>query len=198
MSTLLFLATVLALIVLIVRALVRGIRKKPVIPTLRLAGMVLAAYALLWVVWYVKSTDRPVPLGTDVCFDDWCATVTGVESPYIPGNGSGIPPHGHFIVLHVKMSNHARGIAQKPSEPRIHIIDSKGHAWAYSAEGQRLIEMTRGVQPPLDARLELHEEVETLVVFDVPEGATGLRALIEEGPPITMLLLPEDREVFQI
>ncbi len=198
MNTLLFLAMFAALVVILVRAGVRGVRRKPVIPSLRLAGILIAAYGLLWGILYARSAERQVPLGTDVCFDDWCATVTGVENHALPGDSSGIRAQGHFIVLHLRMSNHARGIAQKPSEPRIHIIDGGGHAWAPSADGQRLLEMTRGVQPSLDARLELHQEIETQIVFDVPEGATGLRALIEEGPPITLLLLPEDREVFLI
>ena len=198
MSTLLFMATFAALLVILIRALVRGVRGKPVIPTLRLAGLIIAAYALLWGALYAKSAENPVPLGTEICFDDWCATVTGVENHGLPGDTSGIRAHGHFIVLHVKMSNHARGIAQKPSEPRIHIIDSQRHTWPPSADGQRLLELTRGVQPPLDVRLELHQEIDTQIVFDVPEGATGLKALIEEGPAVTLLLLPEDREVFQI
>ena len=199
MSTLLFLVTFLALVVILVRAVVWGVRRKPVIPSLGLAGIVIAAYALFWAVLYVKSSDRTVPLGTDVCFDDWCATVTGVENPARLGDESGgVRPNGHFIILHVKMSNHARGIAQKPSEPRIHIIDSQGRSWPASEAGQHLLEMTRGVQPALDARLELHQSIETQIAFDIPAGATGLRALIEEGPPITLLLLPEDREVFPI
>jgi hypothetical protein len=44
----------------------------------------------------------------------------------------------------------------------------------------------------------LHQTLETLLVFDVPNEARGLKALIEEGPPITLLLLPDDREVFSL
>jgi hypothetical protein len=198
-STILFLLTFLALIVLLGRALVRAVRRKPVTPTLRLTGIVIAAYALLWGVFSMISSDRTVPLGSDVCFDDWCASVTGAENPALLGDGSGgVRPNGQFVVLHVRMSNHARGIAQKPSEPRIHIIDSQGRSWSASEAGQHLLELTRGLQSALDARLELHQSIETQIAFDIPAGATGLKALIEEGPPITLLLLPEDREVFPI
>jgi len=65
-------------------------------------------------------------------------------------------------------------------------------------EGQQLLEKSRGSQPGLDQRLELHQTLETLLVFDVPNEARGLKALIEEGPPITLLLLPDDREVFSL
>ena len=199
MSTLLFFVTLVALFVLLVSVPIRALRRKPVTPALRLIGIVVAVYSLLWIAWYVKSADRPVPLGTEVCFDDWCATITGAENPAVLENGSGgVRPHGHFVVLHVKMSNHARGIAQKPSEPRIHILDSQGRSWPCSAEGQQLLEKSRGSQPGLDQRLELHQTLETLLVFDVPNEARGLEALIEEGPPITLLLLPDDREVFSL
>lgn len=199
MSTLLFLVTVVALFVLCVNLPIRALRRKPVTPALRLIGIVVAVYGVLWIACYLKSADRPVPPGTEVCFDDWCATITGAENPAVLEDGSGgVRPHGHFVVLHVKLSNHARGIAQKPSEPRIHIVDSRGHSWPRSGAGQQLLEKSRGIQPRLDQRLELHQTLETLLVFDVPDEARGLVAVIEEGPPITLFLMPEDREVFPL
>ena len=83
MSTLLFFVTLVALFVLLVSVPIRALRRKPVTPALRLIGIVVAVYSLLWIAWYVKSADRPVPLGTEVCFDDWCATITGAENPAV-------------------------------------------------------------------------------------------------------------------
>ena len=94
------------------------------------------------------------------------------------------------------MSNHARGIAQKPSEPRIHILDAKNSAWPYSMAGQGILEKVDGKQAPLDSRLELHQSIETKFVFAVPASSKGLKILVEEGPFITKLLLPESQEVF--
>jgi hypothetical protein len=94
------------------------------------------------------------------------------------------------------MSNHARGIAQKPSEPRIHIIDGQGHSWVFSKEGQQALESREGKQKDIGERLELHESLGTRIVFDIPKDEKGLKAFIEEGPFITKLLLPEDKEVF--
>jgi len=96
------------------------------------------------------------------------------------------------------MSNHARGIAQKPSEPRVHIIDERGNSYSYSAEGQQALEKQIGNQIRLDQRLELHQSLETQLVFDIPKEAKNLKVLIEEGPFITKLLFNENREVFLI
>lgn len=134
-------------------------------------------------------------MGTDVRFDDWCATITKIEHSVTIG---GEKPNGQFIVLHITMTNRARGIAQRPSEPRVHIIDSHGHYWAYSEKGQQALEKVSGKQIPLDQRLELHQALDTQLVFDVTKDATDLKALIEEGPFITKLLLNDRKEVFSI
>lgn len=197
MAGLALLLAVLAILILLVRLAVRAIRRKPITRTVVALLIVVAAYSALWCVFYFISGDKAVPLGTDVCFDDWCATVTSIERPAALGTqGHELYPHGQFVILHVKMSNRARGIAQKPSEPRIHIIDDKGNAWPYSEEAQRALENAIGKQAPLDSRLELHQSLETQIVFDVPKDAQHLKALIEEGPWISKVELYKDRMVF--
>ncbi|MBK7305476.1 MAG: hypothetical protein IPI30_21340 [Saprospiraceae bacterium] len=94
------------------------------------------------------------------------------------------------------MSNHARGIAQKPSEPRVHITDEKGNSYSFSLAGQQALEKQIGKQIPLDERLELNQSLETQLVFDVLKDARRLEILFEEGPFITRLLFNENREVF--
>jgi hypothetical protein len=159
----------------------------------RTPAIILFCYGLLWTIFYFKSADIAVPFGTDVCFDDWCATITQAERPKTLGKQN---PHGQFIVLHITMSNHARGIAQKPSEPRIHIIDGQGNSWAFSREGQQALENEIGKQPLIDERLELHQSLETQLVFDIPQDAKNIKAIIEEGPFITKLLFQDNNEVF--
>jgi hypothetical protein len=160
-------------------------------------AVIVTAYGFLWLGFYLKRADQVVPLGTDVCFDDWCASITEIERPPVIGNdNNALHPHGRFFILRIKMSNHARGISQKPSEPRVHIIDEHGQAWSFSHEGQQALENAMGKQIGIDHRLELHESLETQVVFDIPKEVKGLKALIEEGPFITKLLLEDDRQVF--
>jgi hypothetical protein len=96
------------------------------------------------------------------------------------------------------MSNHARGIAQKPSEPRIHILDSDGNKFGYSPKGQILLQRLSGRQINIGQRLELNQSIETKLVCSVPRKSVGLKVLIEEGPFITHLLFPEDYSVFVV
>jgi hypothetical protein len=118
-----------------------------------------------------------------------------LSNPTVLGN---LKPGGQFIILHIKMSNRAKGIAQKPSEPRVHIKDEKGNSCSFSAQGQKELDNLIGNQIPIDQKLELHQSVETQVVFDIPQNAKKLYALIEEGPFITNLLLQDDKQVFLI
>jgi hypothetical protein len=197
MSTLLFFVFIILLLVLAAGILINATRRRPAARKARLLAGVVIAYAATWSIFYLSSSEKPVPFNTDICFDDWCATVTGFDTAEALGTGPDeIRPKGIFIILHVRMSNHARGIAQTPSEPRIHIVDGQGHFWGFSADGQKALASAEGKQKDIGERLELHESLDTKLVFDIPRHELGLKALIEEGPFITKFLLPEDREVF--
>ena len=199
MTTLIFLVTIIALIIYLVRLVIRIIKRKTIASTLGIIVLIVGAYSGLWGIFYFKSSDQSVPLGTDICFDDWCATVTKIEQPTILGlENKKVNSQGQFIILYIKMSNHARGIAQKPSEPRVHITDEKGNSYSFSSAGQQALENQIGNQIPIDERLELHQSLETQLVFDIPNEAKNLKVLIEEGPFITKLLFNENREVFLI
>ena len=199
MTTICFFIAAIAAVVFVfqmLRALLQRKDAKP--PLLKLLG-VAAVYAIAWLLFYLKQSDRPVEMGTDICFDDWCTTVLKADTPRVLGSGNDtIQARGRFVVLHVQMSNRARGIAQKPSEPRIHIIDNKGNSWAPSLPAQQALEMQQGKQTPLDTRLELSQSLLTQIVFDIPANASNLKVLIEEGPFITKLLFAEDRDVFEL
>ena len=199
MTTLLFLLTFLSLLILLIRLIVKALRRKPVKSTLATMGIIAGTYLILWTVFYFISSFVTVPLGTDVCFDDWCATITQIEKG--PAIKTKLPPltaDSVWAVLHVKMSNQARGIAQKPSEPRIHLVDGRGGYWAYSAKGQQALEHAAGEQPDIGSKLELHESLETMLVYAIPSNAKDVKVLIEEGPFITKLLFPEDQQVFVV
>ncbi len=119
-----------------------------------------------------------VPFGTDICFDGWCASVTGAD--HLSGSSS--------TILHVTMSNHARGIAQKPDNSRIHLIDDTVYRYAAIKTGS----------VPLHTRLQLHESLKTTLTFSVSKNAKGLKALIEEGPFIANFVFPGNQQVFLV
>jgi hypothetical protein len=196
MATLIFLTTFFTIIILVIRIIIKTVRHKSVLTSVRLLAIVFLTYGVLWVISYFISGNKAISLGTDICFDDWCVTVTKIERQPAIGNEKA---KGQFIILHIKMSNRAKGIAQKPSEPRVHIIDEQRHLWTFSKQGQNAIENLKGKQIPIDQKLELRQSLETLLVFDIPQDAKNCNVLIEEGPPfITKLLLQEDNKVFKI
>ncbi len=121
MTSLLFLLTVLTLLVLLIRMLIKLTRRKIIKGALIAMGLIIVGYGLTWTVFKLSQKLLPIPLGTQVCFDDWCATVVKAERQ-TAGDST-------VIVLHIEMFNNARGISQKPSEPRIHILDTTGKAW---------------------------------------------------------------------
>jgi hypothetical protein len=188
MTTLVFLLTGLTLFLLLIILLLRFLRRKPVRRTILSIGVIIGVYGLIWTIFKLTEKLVPSPLGSQVCFDDWCATVTKADKQ-AAGDST-------LIILHIEMFNNARGIAQKPSEPRVHILDSRGHAWPYSEIEQREYEKRNGIQPGIGHRLELHQSMETVLVFTVPKNASDLKAIIEEGPWITNLIFPEDEQVF--
>ena len=199
MATLIFILTILLLLIFCIIAVVNSIKRRPLEPVFKKIGYVAGGYTLIWLVFKFLQAQIPVPFGTDVCFDGWCATVTNVEqSSEIQKQFSAAGTDSTCFIMHIRMSNHARGIAQTPSEPRIHIQDDHHHSWSYSKRGQQLLENISGKQPGIDSKLDLHELKETMLVFFVPKTASGLNAIIEEGPSITNLLFAEDKSVFFI
>jgi len=199
MASLIFLLTVLILLILGIGIIINVIRHKPFGLKLKLAAVISVVYSISWIAFNLLSKDVPVALGTDICFDDWCAAVTQIDNgPAVQKQFERLHTDSTWIVLTLKMSNHARGIAQKPSEPRVHIIDAGDKEWARSKKGQELLEQTAGAQPGIGQRLELRQSLETKLVFAVPVQSTGLKVLIEEGPFITNLLFPDDRQVFLV
>ncbi len=195
MATLIFFLTLIAIIVFTIQIIIKLFKHKSIKSSLRLLIIVITAYSFLWIFFYFKSSKIIVPLGTDICFDDWCATITKVEQMKTLGNEK---PKGQFIILNIRMSNHARGIAQKPSEPRVHIFDGQGHFYSISKRGQKALERLIGKQLPLDEMLELHQSLETQLVFDIPSDVKGANGLIEEGPFITKLLFQNNKQVFKL
>ncbi|GEM_PF-690518 len=199
MTSIIFISTIIALIYYFITLTINILKRKRIFSELRILAIIVSTYSIMWFISYLLSGDKMVSLGTDICFDDWCATITNAEQSQTLGfDGLVVKPKGQFIILSISMSNHARGIAQKPSEPRIHLIDESGKSWSFSEEGQNALERHSGNQIALDSKLELHQTLKTQMVFDVPKESKDLKAVIEEGPWITKLLFKEERKVFKI
>jgi len=79
MGELYFFVTFLTTVVIIVTILIKSIRKKSIVRNLKILSTVIVLYLISWTVSYLRSGIRPVDFGEDICFDDWCATVSSFE-----------------------------------------------------------------------------------------------------------------------
>lgn len=189
MKELIFIATVISILVLAVITVVKLIRKKAVRRQLRIVLLILTTYLAFWALFYFIRKDVVYDFGTNICFDDWCITVTKVEL---------VPEKEGRVIVNLRITNNAKRIAQKPSEPSVVIEDDKGNRYYNSTAELMEIEKVFGKQRPIDTRLELHEIVDTKVVFNLPTNNGSYKIVINEGPWITKLIWPSDRTVFEV
>ena len=196
MADLLFIITVLSLFVFAIIILIKLFRRIPIISQIKKFVAIAFSYIFIWSIFFFLSKDKPVGFGVVTCFDDWCATVTKVE--HIKKQNFSITTQKDVLVIYIEMSNRAKGRAQKPSEPRVRLIDCKGNEFEPWADGQKALEAQRGMQPDIGVKLELKQHLNTQLVFQMPDETKGLQVVIEEGPFITKLLLWNDRSVYLI
>ena len=102
MATLIFFATILTIIILIIRVIIKAVRHKSILASVRLFAIVILTYVVLWTIFYFISSNKAISLGTDICFDDWCATVNKIERQHAIGNEKA---KGQFIILHIKINH---------------------------------------------------------------------------------------------
>ncbi len=191
MATLVFFITVLAIIFIMVQTVISLVRGRSIVHQLKILLSLITGYTVLWLFFFAVRKDEAVAFGTPICFDDWCATINSVTFVKSQQDST-------FVILNIGMINNARGIAQMPSQPRVHLIDSSGKAWPYSPLRQNILQKQYGVQPGIAHRLELHQTLNTKLAFAISNRVKKLTALVEEGPWITYLIFPQGRQVFAL
>lgn len=83
-----------------------------------------------------------------------------------------------------------RGNGPLTPNPRVvYLVDSGGRRHDPSPAGQKAWEDEHGSTTPLNRELRPGESYETTLVFDVPEGAPGLRLFVGDPPGIENVLI---------
>jgi hypothetical protein len=191
-GAMLFFLVILATAILAIATLVRKLRRR----SIRRIGLTIAAcwifyIAILFVVSLTSAT-RQIPLRAEKCFDDWCATVTGARAFLEPTPTAG----GKFIVVSLRVSNHARQAAFRPSQPRLTLQLPSGGSVSPSTAGQGEFEKQAGPQENLAKRIIAGESFETSVVFEVPTAAHQAVVLLEGPPQLTKILVGDENSLF--
>ena len=176
---LLLLGTAAALLAIATWAGIRSTRGRGAQTPLRALAVVVAAYALVLVAGSALSHDRRISFGTMLCFDDWCATVTGVRT--FPGPIAG----RKTVVVSLSISSAARRRIQRGSNPHVDVIDDAG-VW-YRAD--RLAGPSADLRSPVGPG----ESFRTAVSAVVPTGASIAAVRVWEGAWIDDII-PFDEE----
>lgn len=155
-------------------ALLRG-RKSAALRAFCALGICLATYMLIGVVVGVSAPQKTLKMGEDRCFDEMCFAPTSVKIVPAVGLASNqIKANGNFYEVSIQASSHALGHAQREAGVSVSLIDSTGHVYEVSPQGQSAYEAANGPAPALTSRLQAGQRIISVQVFDVPRNASGL------------------------
>jgi hypothetical protein len=169
----------MAALAAIVVSMVRG-RFRQARQLLALLGAGLACYLGIVVAVALVSPQRSVALKEDRCFDDWCVAVDAVtRASELGPDAQRVKARGVFYVITLRLSNHARGRAQRAASAAVHLLDGRGLTYDVSAQGQAAFEAQAGPVAPLTSTLPVGQFVTTVQVFDLPLDARDIGLTIE-------------------
>lgn len=185
-----FLGTVAVLVTVLVRALRR--RLTQAVRLLAVYGVFLALYLCVVIAVSLATPQRFIDMGEDRCFDDWCVAVESVDTASVLEQGEQITKaNGTFYVVTLRLSNHARGRAQRASSAAVYLRDDQQRRHDVSRQGQNAYEAEHGPTAPLTASLPLGQSLITVRVFDAPVNAHILGLTIEHpvgfGPGVFII-----------
>lgn len=166
LADLLFVATFLLLAALLATSGILAVRRRyrPAWRSCAAALSIGAAYMTVFAAVSLSSRRVDLSIGTEQCFDDWCAAVTGA----IRNPGS--------VDVNLAVRSKARRATFRPDHPKIHLIDlATEHLVAPASEDG----------PPLAQRLAPGDHFEKHYRFPA-NGVTEPAILVEEGtgPPL--------------
>jgi len=175
----LFFTTLIALVSVLIMV-VRGSRRSAM-RLLQAAGAVWVVYLFIVVAVSITTTQRIIPTGQDLCFDEMCFAAIQTQSMSQLGSGdSAVRADGQFYVITVRVSSHSRGRTQSEGGLRALLWDS-GKYYAVSPQGQRAWEVDNGATSPLTSRLQPGESVKSAQVFDVPKEVSSPGLVLSHG-----------------
>ncbi|HEX5324169.1 MAG TPA: hypothetical protein VFW40_10310, partial [Capsulimonadaceae bacterium] len=88
-----------------------------------------------------------------------------------------------FYIVTVRVHSHARGRPQSEAGVNASLVDSHSRSYQISEVGQRAYEAEHGPTPPLTDRLQPGQTIESVLVFDVPAGASDIALNLGHNGP---------------
>ena len=181
---LVFLGSVVACAMLIMRALYLLVRKKWRAAARTMVFLVAFVGAYVAVLIGVSLTSSPsyVPLGTEFRFDDWCFAVVDSQRVSELGDGRGVlRPRGVFQLVTIDVSNRGRGRPQRERNVGAYLLDGTGRRYDVSESGQGALDSSGRGGLALDSVVNAGASVRRTLVFEVPKDAADLGVVVYHG-----------------
>ena len=145
-------------------------------------ALLLGTFALTALVSLVHR-DQRAKLGEEIVYDDFGFSVVGMRRASEVGPPSGrVAAKGSFVVLRMRVANHAEGVDYALSQHTPILEDSSGARFRADARATEALARESAAPPP-PASIRAGGEYVSEVAFDVPPGASGLRVRITWGDP---------------
>jgi hypothetical protein len=113
-----------------------------------------------------------------------------------------VSAHGQFVIVQMKVWFDPSTISPMrgdgpltPNARRVVLVDASGRTYPRSSEGEAALERARGEEVALRQPLRPGQSFEKDLVFDVPKDASGLRLLITEDDPETVLIIGHENSL---
>jgi hypothetical protein len=145
-----------------------------------LLAALLGGFALTALVSLVHR-DQRAKLGEEIVYDDFGFTVIGMRRASEVGpSSSRVAARGSFVVLRMRIANHAERVEYALSQHTPILEDSSGNRFRADARATEALARD-GAAPSPPASIHAGEEFISEVAFDVPRDASGLRVRITWG-----------------
>jgi hypothetical protein len=171
------------------------------------AVMVVACYLLLLCGVSLASREKVLPVGGWKYFCEIDChigySVSGVETTGAIGPETGqTSARGQFVVVRLKVWFDEHTISRNrgdgpltPNRRRVVLEDANGRAYQQSPEREAELVRVEGEAGSLDEPLRPGQSFERELAFDVPNDASGLRLLITEDDPETVLIIGHENSL---
>jgi hypothetical protein len=169
-------------------------------------GMV-TCYMLLLCGVSLASSERVLPVGAWKYFCEIDChigySVSSVRTAASIGpEGRSVAAHGQFVIVQLKVRFDEHTVSPNrgdgpltPNARRVVLLESSGHAYEQSPEGERMLAGASGEQESLRQALRPGQSFTKDLVFDGPRDRAGLRLLITEDDPETHLIIGHENSL---
>jgi hypothetical protein len=168
---------------------------------------IVACYLLLLCGVSLASSEKVLPAGGWKYFCEIDChigySVSGVQTTGAIGPEMGqASAHGQFVVVRLKVWFDEHTISPNrgdgpltPNARRVVLVDANGRAYTQSPEGEAKLARVNGDAGSLRQPLRPGQSFAKDLVFDVPKDASGLRLLITEDDPETLLIIGHENSL---